>query len=163
MQNMRIKSLMDNIIVAFECKNNITPSMRKINEGYTEQFPNHFSTDIMDGKLDRWADQGVFLLNTALTVRKGHSASHLKHWSPFTQQILLALNSRCDENIPPAVYILWGKMAKQYRILLTEDCPVIEAEHPVAASYGNRKWHHNNCFIKANNALKELGVETIKW
>lgn len=155
----RIKSLYNNKIVAFECKKNVTPTMHKIIGGYNEQFPNNFSTDILKGKLDRWTKEGVLLLNAALTVRKGEAGSHLKHWSPFTQEVLSLLNKR--SNSP--VFLLWGKMAQQYRPLLN-NCRGLATEHPVAGAYdGGRKWSHNNCFIKTNELLKGLGREEITW
>ena len=161
---MRIKSLMDNIIVAFECKNNVTPSMAQIIDGFSEQFPNHFSTDIMDGKLNSWAEQGVFLLNSALTVRKGKPASHLKQWSPFIQEVILQLNGRTDHGMKPIVYLLWGRMAQQYKTLIADDYIIIEDEHPVAGVYdGRRGWRHNNCFIRANRELEKLGVTPVDW
>ena len=150
--------------LAFECKNNVTPSMTQIVGGFSAQFPHNFSTDIMEGKLNRWAEQGVFLLNTALTVRKGKPTSHLSQWSPFTQEVILKLNGRTDHGMKPVVYLLWGKMAQQYRTLLVDECPVLEAEHPVAGVYsGGRKWIHNNCFLQANRELEKLGVTPIDW
>jgi len=151
--------------LAFDCGKFVTPTMEKISEGYDEQFPDNFSTDIMDGNLERWTKNGVLLINAALTVRKKEPGSHLQHWHPFTLEVIRALNRRSQEpyNLPYPVYILWGSFAHQYEQLLDDAIPRIKAEHPVAASYKKRKWKHNYCFIQANKELEKLGVEPIKW
>jgi len=150
--------------LAFDCKKNITPSMARIIEGFSAQFPNHFSTDIMDGNISRWSGEGVLLLNTALTVRKGDAGSHLSQWAPFTEQVILQLNAREDRGMKPVVYMLWGKQAQQYKNLFVDECPVIEAEHPIAGAYAGRKdWIHNNCFLEANKELEKLGIKPVDW
>jgi uracil-DNA glycosylase len=146
--------------LAFECGLGITPSMRKINDGFTEQFPSHFSQDVMLGQLGRWASEGVLLLNTALTVRKKEPGSHTHQWQPFIKQVLLALNAL--EPLP--VYLLWGGYAQKYKEYIAKGCAVLEAEHPVAGVYSGRSmWKHNNCFIRANEELEMVGVNKIKW
>lgn len=149
--------------LAFDCGKKITPSMHKIIEGYSEQYPNNFATDVLTGKLERWTTEGVFLINAALTVRKGMPGSHLEHWYPFTREVILKLNGRPDKGLPPVVYILWGKIAQRYGVLIADDCPIITAEHPAAATYGNRSWAHRNCFLKANEALREMKIGIIDW
>jgi uracil-DNA glycosylase len=162
---MRIKSLMDNIIVAFDCGKSLTPSMKKIQEGYDTQVPSNFNIDLMNGNLESWAKEGVLLLNAALTVRKGEPGSHLKHWHPFMVEVIGALNRRSQEpyNLPPPIFLLWGNFAHQYEILLSDEIPRIKIEHPAASIYAKRPWRHNNCFLDTNAKLKELGVEPINW
>lgn len=151
--------------LAFDCGKYVTPTMREIQNGYNDQYPNNFATDILDGNLERWAQNGVLLLNTALTVRKGEAASHLKQWYPFTAEVIKALNRRNQEpyKLPPVVYLLWGKMAQQYEALVDDSCPVIKTEHPVAGVYSKRKWKHENCFHTVNEKLIKLNVEPIEW
>jgi uracil-DNA glycosylase len=162
---MGIKSLMDNIIVAFDCGKKVTPSMKKIQDAYDAQFPSHFNTKLMNGNLEDWAKEGVLLLNAALTVRKGEPKSHLKHWNPFTIEVIKILNRRSQElyNLPPPIFMLWGNFAHQYEILLSDEIPRIKIEHPAAAIYAKRQWRHNNCFLDTNAKLKELGVEPVNW
>jgi uracil-DNA glycosylase len=151
--------------LCFDCGIKLTPSADKIIEGYNEQFPSNFAVDILEGHFERWAREGVFMLNTALTVEKGNAGSHLSHWLPFTQEIIKLLNRRVQSpyNMKPIVYILWGKHAQSIRGLVSSENPIVETEHPAAAIYEGRKWKHNNCFIEVNTQLKRLGVEEIDW
>jgi len=151
--------------LAFDCGKHVTPSMKKLHEGYDAQFPSHFNTEVMDGKLETWAERGVFLLNTALTVRQGQPASHLQNWHVFTVAVIGALNRRTQEphNLPPPVYLLMGKMAQQYAQLIDDTSPIIKVEHPAAALYAKRLWDHQNCFLRVNEELNALNVEPIEW
>ena len=139
--------------------------MHKIIGGFNKQFPNNFDAEgVLKGNLSRWAEDGVLMLNTALTVRKGEAGSHLKHWMPFTKEVIEQLNKRPEKGLKPVVYMLWGKQAIQYKQLVDTECPVIEAEHPAASLYaGNRDWHHNNCFLSVNDALKTIGADEVSW
>lgn len=151
--------------LAFDCKNKVTPSADRIISGYNKQYPRNFSTDILSGNFSRWAvEEGVLLLNTALTVRKGEAGSHVKQWLPFTQEVIFALNQREERGHKPVIYLLWGKQAQAYKTLIADECPVIEAEHPIAGAYAGRKeWLHNNCFLQANEELVKLKVQEVNW
>lgn len=113
-----------------------------------------------NGYLAKWADQGVMLLNTVLTVRAHVAYSHRGHgWEEFTDATIAALN-RQDR---PIVYMLWGKGAQQKSAML--DNPkhlVLKAPHPspLSAYRGFMGCKH---FSKANDFLKANGVEPIDW
>lgn len=113
-----------------------------------------------DTNLSDWANQGVFLLNTILTVEAGKSLSH-KHigWEDFTAATIEYLN----EQKRPICYILLGNDAKKYRKMITnESAYVIEAPHPSPlAAY--RGFFESNIFTKTNEWLQENGYEPIKW
>ena len=117
------------------------------------QIPDH-------GCLTKWADQGVMLLNTVLTVRAHAANSHQgKGWEQFTDATIAALNKQ-DR---PIVYMLWGKPAQQKAAML--DNPkhlVLKAPHPSPLS-AYRGFFGCRHFSKANDFLTANGVEPVDW
>jgi uracil-DNA glycosylase len=115
-----------------------------------------------DHSLKGWAQQGVLLLNTALTVREGQTGSHLLQWSGFTQSVLKALNDKGDN----VIFILLGKDAQSYAKYLDPSVTkVIMAPHPAAESYAGGKagFFGSRIFSKCNSMLYMLGKEEINW
>ncbi|WP_203289192.1 uracil-DNA glycosylase [Metabacillus sp. cB07] len=112
------------------------------------------------GCLEKWADQGVLLLNTVLTVRKGQAASHKgQGWETFTDRIIELLNEREQ----PVVFILWGKHAAAKKELIDENRHVIiESPHPSPFS-ARRGFFGSKPFSKTNEALRRLGRDEIDW
>lgn len=112
------------------------------------------------GCLEKWADQGVLLLNTVLTVRKGQAASHKgQGWETFTDRIIELLNEREQ----PVVFILWGKHAAAKKELIDENRHVIiESPHPSPFS-ARRGFFGSKPFSKTNEALRKLGRDEIDW
>jgi len=113
-----------------------------------------------NGYLKKWADQGVLLLNTVLTVRAHAANSHQGHgWELFTDAIIEAVNAE-DR---PIVCLLWGRPAQNKRSMLTNPKHLIlTAPHPSPLSayrgfFGCRHFSKTNDFLKAN------GVEPIDW
>lgn len=113
-----------------------------------------------NGYLIKWADQGVMLLNTVLTVRAHAANSHKdKGWEQFTDATIAALN-RQDR---PIVYMLWGSHAQKKAAML--DNPghlVLKAPHPSPLS-AYRGFFGCRHFSKANEFLAAKGVEPIDW
>ncbi|WP_206458818.1 uracil-DNA glycosylase [Anaerovorax sp. IOR16] len=111
------------------------------------------------GNLESWADQGVLLLNTVLTVRAGEANSHKgKGWETFTDQVISLLNEREK----PMVFMLWGANAKSKRSLIHNDRHLIlTAAHPSPLSAYNGWWGCSH-FSKANDFLKD-GGDYINW
>jgi len=111
------------------------------------------------GNLEHWADQGILLLNTVLTVRAVDANSHRgRGWEAFTDQVIrhLAAQSR------PIVFLLWGNAAQTKRSLITRDHhPVVACAHPSPLSA--RKFLGSRCFSKVNQHLVSLGGRTIAW
>ena len=112
------------------------------------------------GCLTKWADQGVMLLNTVLTVRAHQANSHQgKGWEQFTDATIAALNKQ-DR---PIVFMLWGRYARQKASMLNNPRHlVLEAAHPspLSAYKGFFGCRH---FSKANDFLVANGVEPIDW
>lgn len=112
------------------------------------------------GYLVKWAEQGVLLLNTVLTVRAHQAGSHQgKGWEQFTDAIIEAVNAQ-DR---PIVFILWGRPAQMKKKMLTNPKHLIlEAPHPSPLS-AYRGFFGSKPFSKTNTFLKEHGVEEIDW
>lgn len=113
-----------------------------------------------NGYLKKWADQGVLLLNTVLTVRAHQANSHQgKGWEKFTDAIIQAVNAQ-DR---PIVYMLWGKPAQRKIPMLTNPKHLIlKAAHPSPLSANNGFFGCRH-FSQANEFLKANGVEPIDW
>jgi uracil-DNA glycosylase len=117
------------------------------------RIPNH-------GCLEKWARQGVLLLNTVLTVRGGSPNSHKgKGWESFTDEVIRALNERKRA----AVFILWGRHAQEKKALIDMNKHhVIESPHPSPFS-ANRGFFGSKPFSKANHVLTSWGETGIDW
>lgn len=113
-----------------------------------------------NGCLEKWAKQGVLLLNTVLTVRAHSPASHQgKGWESFTDAIISAVNKE-DR---PVVFILWGSPARKKKIMLNNPKHlVLEAPHPSPLS-AYRGFFGSRPFSKANEFLLKNGEEPIDW
>lgn len=113
-----------------------------------------------NGYLKKWAEQGVLMLNTVLTVRAHQAGSHQgKGWEQFTDAIIQAVNAQ-DR---PIVYLLWGKPAQSKIPMLTNPKHLIlKAPHPSPLSayrgfFGCRHFSQTNAFLKEN------GADPIDW
>jgi uracil-DNA glycosylase len=113
-----------------------------------------------NGYLMPWAEQGVLLLNSVLTVREGEANSHAgKGWETFTDSVIAALNCRTD----PVIFLLWGNYARKKKELIdTSRHFVLEAAHPspLSASRGFMGCGH---FKRANEILVSLVKTPIDW
>lgn len=112
------------------------------------------------GDLTCWAEQGVLLLNTVLTVEKGKPMSHAnKGWETHTEKILKNVN----ENEHPVVFMLWGKRAKEKRYLIDNPLHlVLESVHPSPLS-ANKGFFGCEHFSKCNKFLELRGLKPINW
>lgn len=113
-----------------------------------------------NGYLKKWADQGVLMLNTVLTVRAHQANSHQgKGWEQFTDAVIEAVNAQER----PIVFILWGRPAQSKIPMLTNPQHLIlKAPHPSPLS-AFRGFFGSRPFSKTNDFLREHGVEPIDW
>ena len=113
-----------------------------------------------NGDLSRWAEQGVLLLNSSLTVREGCAASHTGiGWEEFTDAVVDKLNKEKDH----LVFILWGSNAiKKGEKIDRKKHLVLTSPHPSPLS-AHRGFFGNHHFSKANQYLSEHGETPIKW
>ncbi len=112
------------------------------------------------GCLIHWAQQGVLLLNSVLSVEKARAASHQgKGWERFTDKIIAELNAQAEH----LVFILWGSYAqKKGAFINTEKHLVLKAPHPSPLS-AHRGFYGQKPFSQANTYLKAHGKDSINW
>jgi uracil-DNA glycosylase len=111
------------------------------------------------GFLEHWADQGVLLLNTVLTVESGKAGSHRKRgWEAFTDAVIAAVSAQA----PPSVFMLWGNPAKEKAGLIDGGRHlVLTAAHPSPLAQG--KFFGSRHFSQANTFLTSHGRGKIDW
>lgn len=126
---------------------------KELNSDLRMKIPSH-------GELTSWAEQGVLLLNTVLTVREGQPNSHKgKGWEQFTDRVISELNNKTT----PIVFLLWGANAKNKAKLITNKNHIkLETVHPSPLSaYGG--FFGCRHFSKANEILKNSNQTPINW
>ena len=112
-----------------------------------------------NGNLERWANQGVLLLNTVLTVRRGIANSHKdKGWEILTRRIIEIVGQREK----PAVFMLWGSYAQSFAPLIAKQHLVLKAPHPSPLS-AYRGFFGCKHFSKCNEFLIKNGESPIDW
>jgi len=134
----------------------VPPSLRNI---YKELASDVGFVPPKHGHLLKWAEQGVMLLNSTLTVRAGEAGSHQGYgWERFTDQVISLLN----EKETPVVFVLWGRYAREKVSLI--DNPrhtIIESAHPSPMSC--TKFFGSKPFSKINAALDSAALPRIDW
>lgn len=145
--------------LCFSVKKGIMPPpslkniFKELNADTGKAVPSH-------GELTHWATQGVLLLNTVLTVREGQPTSHSKMgWEIFTDRVISELNNKEK----PVIFLLWGAHAQKKAELITNPIHYkLKTVHPspLSASRGFFGCRH---FSKANELLRQNGLEEIKW
>lgn len=104
-----------------------------------------------DPDLKRWANQGVLLINTALTCEIDKVGSHYNIWNDFIMYLLDMLNLTKSG----LIFILLGAKAQELEAVLGQNHYVLKASHPASAAYNGGKWDCNDVFNKANEILKQ--------
>lgn len=113
-----------------------------------------------NGYLEKWARQGVLLLNSLLTVRNGAANSHKnKGWEIFTNRVVECLNDRED----PVIFLLWGNNAKEkIEVITNPQHKILTSVHPSPLS-ASRGFFGCNHFKTANRMLEDMGKDPIDW
>lgn len=128
----------------------------------------------LDRTLQSWRDQGVFLLNTALTVEQGKAGSHSEYWTAFTKSVIEHISQN-----NPCIWLLWGKHAQNHLQNIDKNIPiysspkeqldsehnyVLSSPHPAAEAYSsNAGFLGNQHFVMVNNILKHQNKELINF
>jgi uracil-DNA glycosylase len=134
----------------------IPPSLRNIQKELEQDagvpIPAH-------GDLGEWADRGVLLLNTVLTVRRGSAGSHQRRgWEGFTDRIVTAVAEK-----PGVVFILWGRKAQRKATLIEpHGRTIITSSHPSPQS-ARRGFFGSRPFGQVDEALAKAGLDRINW
>lgn len=140
----------------------IPPSLRNIYKELELEYKDGEPPFVIpkNGDLTSWVKQGVFLLNTVLTVRDGEANSHRKKgWENFTTKIIKEINNKEE----PVVFLLWGDGAKGKKEFITNDRHlVLESVHPSPLS-ASRGFFGCNHFKIANEFLKKNKIKGINW
>ncbi len=147
--------------LAFSTLNESTPpSLINIFREIEHDVANGFYLD-QDPNLTRWAKQGVFLINTVLTVDAKDSNSHKKiGWQEFTTAAIKSINLELDN----VVFMLWGGQAKEYKKYIdTTKHLILESGHPSPLAANRGYWFGNKHFSKCNKYLAIHNKNTIKW
>lgn len=133
------------------------PSLRNIFQEIQNQTG---ATIPQSGNLTRWAVQGVFLLNTCLSVRQHQAFSHSGHgWETFTDAVIRTLSERCNN----LVFLLWGAPAgKKATLIDSSRHLVLRSAHPSPLS-AYRGFFGNNHFNLCNQYLQQHGQQPILW
>ena len=142
----------------------IPPSLRNIFKEIQRESPGHLPTH---GHLGRWVTQGVFLLNTALTVEEGQPASHARWgWEALTDGAISAV----AQSVRPVVFMLWGAHAQAKQTLITavdvhRRHLVLQANHPSPLSALRAPMPFIGCghFRMANDFLQKTQQTAIEW
>ena len=135
----------------------VPPSLCNIYKELYKYNPSEIPTH---GDLSGWADQGVLLLNSALTVQEGSPGSHVKLWEKITNNVIEYISKNCN-NI---VFMLWGRFA-QSKIKFIDDSKhkILFASHPSPLSANRGGWWNCDHFKHCNDYLSSRGVEEIDW
>lgn len=145
--------------LAMECKIRRAPTFNLVYDEYNRQYPSNFNTKLMDGDLSGWAEAGVLLFNTALTVPADRQAGHIELWRPFITHILelLIYDAR------PKAFVLLGSFAHQFSSWVTSPHIALCYEHPAYAARERRPWKAEGIFEKINMFLMDNKIEPVKW
>ncbi len=145
--------------LAFSVRDGITKPPSLIN--IFKEIKNEYDKPIPDsGNLERWAQQGVLLINSTLTVRARQAGSHQKKgWEEFTDAVIQKVSDE-QENI---VFLLWGAYAQKKGAIIDESKHhVLKSAHPSPFA-ADRGFFGNEHFKQANEYLKQQGKEEIEW
>lgn len=112
------------------------------------------------GNLEKWAKEGILLLNSILTVEEGKPLSHKNiGWEKFTDEVIKMVDNKKD----PVIFILWGNFAKSKKELIVNNKKfIIEGSHPSPFS-AHKGFFGTRPFSKANTILRDNGLEEINW
>ena len=137
----------------------VPPSLVNIYKEIEDEYDT--SIDKSNGDLTCWAEQGVLLLNSILSVRAHIPMSHnIKEYELFFEDILEVL----DKQKKPIVFMLWGGSARKYKKYLHNPTHlVLESAHPSPLAANKGGWFKNNHFRLANEYLKKNKVSPIDW
>ena len=146
--------------IAFSCGNTEKPqaSLRYILDEINRTVYNGHSVS-QDINLKRWSNQGILLLNMALTTEVGKIGGHYDIWKPFTAYLLDTLNNYN----PGLIYVYMGKKAEEWDILTNDNNHKFFIKHPAAAAYSGFKWDSMDVFNKIAKIVKDNSNQIITW
>ena len=146
--------------LCFSVESNVRPFPKSLNNIFKEIESDLAQPFPENGNLERWANQGVLLLNSVLTVEEGKTDSHKRiGWEQFTDAVIECINKK-KENV---VFLLWGSKAFSKSILIDEKKHfILTSVHPSPLSV-YRGFFGCKHFSKTNEFLASIGLKTIHW
>ena len=145
--------------LAFSCGNTLKtqPSLKNIFEAVEKTIHQEWPTH-QDPNLTRWANQGVLLLNRALTCEIDKVGSHYDIWNDFLMYVLDIINFTSSG----IIFVLLGAKAQELETLIGPNHYVIKASHPASAAYTKTTWDCNDLFNKVNEIIEKNNGPTFK-
>lgn len=148
--------------MAFSCGVTMKPqpSLRNMFEAIEETVHQGFPT-YQDPNLTRWANQGVLLLNTALTCQVDKIGSHYPIWNEFVMYVFDMLNFTNSG----LIFVLLGAKAQELESIIGPNHYILKASHPASAAYTKTTWDCKNIFLRANEIIEANNgkIHTINW
>ena len=146
--------------LTFSCSNTnaVQPSLKYIFKALEETvYPDGYT---WDPDLKRWSNQGILMLNSALTTELNKTGTHYAMWYPF----LCFLFDHLQVNHPGLIYLYFGKKAQEWAGHIPDEGNQLFASHPASAVYQDlEKWDCNDIFNKASKLVKQQFNEEIIW
>jgi len=148
----------DGLALGCSIHKKIQPTLRQFYTGIEEELFNGFNLDwdLEECNVSYLVEQGVMMLNAALTVEKDKAGSHKQLWKPFTEYIIKNIVNKY--NIP---IVLCGKDAQEYDSII--ESKTFKVSHPASASYNGGKWNTNGVFTELNKLFEKQMVESVSW
>jgi uracil-DNA glycosylase len=144
--------------LAFGCATGFSPSLKIIVQTMMKEMNVTKPNENTNPNLEYLVKQGVFLLNSILTVEEGKALSHVDiGWQKFTNSIISMISNKTN-----AIFLLWGNEAQTKKGLLKLTSIVMTATHPAFAAREKTKWDCNH-FSKVNIELKNRNQKEIQW
>jgi uracil-DNA glycosylase len=146
--------------LAFSCSNTgkPQPSLKNVFEAIDNTVHTDVHDNVHDPDLTRWANQGVLLLNSALTCQVDKVGSHYSIWQEFIAYTMDILNFT-DSGL---IFVLMGKQAQELEGLIGEHHYVIKVSHPASAAYTKTVWDCKDVFNEINKIINGLNGPTFK-
>lgn len=146
--------------LCFSCDENVKPLPKSLQNIFKELEADLQVPALLNGDLNFWAEQGVLLLNSILTVRERRPMSHAnKGWENFSDEVIRLIDANCEK----VVFVLWGSPAQKKAAFVNEQKHLIlRAPHPSPLS-SYRGFFGSKPFSKINEHLVSLGTKPIKW
>lgn len=146
--------------IAFATDKSNKPKSLQLLEKAIKEDMNYPDDWELPNNLNHLTQQGIMLLNSALTVREKEPNSHSERWKPFIQAVLETLSNQNKQ----IVFILLGAKAQSFKKYIDGIThTVLEAEHPARAAYEEREWEYNNIFSKTSDIINITTNQEIKW
>lgn len=149
--------------IAMSCANTeiLQPSLEKFYGGIEDDLYKGLNLQMLKSPdLKYLCNQGVMMLNTALTTRLNNTGYHTKLWAPFTKYLLEDVFSKIRHRV---VFVLCGEKSQDFEGCINPlQHRIFKLEHPAHASYQKRPWIHDNIFTKCNKLLAE-DEKTVIW